>query len=94
MDAMGRLKEALASASSAFVELDAHYARDRAPTTITRPPSGMPGADALLEFVDRKTAIPAPVEAGEVAKALLTAIAAVDMLEDAIETVKGSIPKR
>lgn len=94
MDALARLKDALASASNAFIELDAHYARERVPTSSTRSPSGMPGADALMDFVERKTSIPAPVEAGEVAKALLTAIAAVDMLEDAIETVKASIPKR
>ncbi len=86
--ALQTAQRALAEAAHALVEADAHAAREMhaAPRTTRTVPIGsdIPGADALMAWLDGEPALPAPLEAKDVGRQLLTTLAALDMLEDAL----------
>lgn len=88
-----RLLAALADAARALLEADAAAVRalGARPHDELEPPvrSDIPGADALMAWLDQPPALPAPVEAHETARAILNAMAAADLLEDGIDAISG-----
>jgi 16S rRNA (cytidine1402-2'-O)-methyltransferase len=89
------LAECLAAASRAFLAADAAAAlalgrprefSDAAPGVA----SDIPGADALMAWLQGHASLPAPVEAAETATALLGAMSAADALEDALKALVGA----
>lgn len=95
--ARGRLSRLLADAARALVEADEAAARVLGAPS--RPPdesegaralveSGIEGADELMRWLESDPRLPAPVEAREAAKALLSAMSAADALEDALHFLR------
>ena len=92
--ALARVRALLADASSALLEADAaaHVVLGTGTVRIAGDEvvsSEIPGADALLRLLARPSSLPAPVEAGELARALLGALSAADALDDALETLRA-----
>jgi 16S rRNA (cytidine1402-2'-O)-methyltransferase len=78
-----KVRALLAEAAEAFLAADDDAQKILGPSSGSVE-SGIPGADALMRYLERTTAIPAPVEAKDFAKALLSALAAADALDDAL----------
>ena len=97
-DKLGRARALLAEAAHALMDADVAARREHgdpssassapsAPSASSAPPpveSDIPGADILLELLARRPALRAPVETHEAAKALLSALSALDALDDAL----------
>jgi 16S rRNA (cytidine1402-2'-O)-methyltransferase len=84
------LLEHLADAASALLAAD-RAAGGATPDGGSGPvDSGIPGADALLAWLEERPALPAPVEAEDTARAILAALSAADMLDDALESIAGA----
>lgn len=89
---LARVRDHLAQAAKALVDADdlARIDRGLARMDDMRPgvapvDSDIPGADAVMALLARPPSFRAPVEAGETAKAILSALSAVDALMDALE---------
>jgi hypothetical protein len=78
----------LAETARAFVDADLAERRTRNLAADQAQParisSEIPGADALLELLAHGPSLRAPVEAAAAARALLGALEAMDMLDDAL----------
>jgi 16S rRNA (cytidine1402-2'-O)-methyltransferase len=88
-----RLLHHLAEAARALLDADNAAAQQlgRRPGAVDEPPIGsdIPGADALMTWLERSPALPAPVEAQETARAVLTAMGAADLLVDGLAAIAG-----
>lgn len=88
-----QLATRLADAARALVEADEAAARalGTARTEGSREPppieSGIEGADDLMRWLEQAPRLPAPVEARESGRALLSAMSAADALEDALQAL-------
>ncbi len=87
------LASKLADAARALIAADeaAAHALGRSLEEPVRdgPESGIEGVDELLQWLAAGPSLPAPTEAVETGKALLSAMSAADALEDALRTLLG-----